>query len=804
MLNNQLHSHDTHFPSPQDHAQRWRDLGQAIAARRATISDQHTERGTPAHPGELIVLGSGIETVGFTETDMSLIRDADHVFYCVADPATNVWIKRQRPDAYDLYVLYDDNKLRYYTYMQMTEAMLHFVRAGQRVVAIFYGHPGIFVLSTHRAIKIARREGHQATMRASVSALDTLCADLGVDPSQPGMQTFEATDMLIRQRQPDPGLHVVLWQVGLIGDLGYRRQGYLNQGFSLFLDYLENIYGADQVVINYIGSRYPGLPPLIDEQTISSLRSPEKQARVTGISTFYLPPTEVRVCDRDMLTKLGLLKPGNTVHTPSSPLRQIDGYGPREMKAFDLFANFRVPLGYQWQPDTAGARFILALRNDHNLRRQYLRNPHQAAAAWPGLNHKEQQLLATGDPGALQIVAKGLQTQPDHRATQLMQALFSKKKLLNHLLLLLKDSPAQKRLDTAQQWSETSGYWDDWTHFSEQLSLYLCNYILPWVGLFTTKEGKSHSLIVLPGQQAHQCTLWLDGQVLKTACYRHGKLTWKDDPYTKTSGSLHTDLSPLGARRLSGVVWPAGQQPGSEHRLTLLEVMIPSVTLAHLAGSYRLSSTRKDGSTHARLLTISPSDGQMIATVDQQLIDDPIHIEKAHFSTGNWSLPFTAKEPEAHLPGYLLGTFMVRVKHHARPASYHRLTISPDQFLIDGQLISAVKRKNTHLSWQQGPADFHDGQISLYLDPVTLSPMLTGFINQQSKQLLTGMVTLSPERLSKLIAQPKYGIAATSWQHLVTVLANYSDKGGLFFWQVWEQTARHFRQAQRLQQMLNI
>jgi hypothetical protein len=54
------------------------------------------------------------------------------------------------------------------------------------------------------------------------------------------------------------------------------------------------------------------------------------------------------------------------------------------------------------------------------------------------------------------------------------------------------------------------------------------------------------------------------------------------------------------------------------------------------------------------------------------------------------------------------------------------------------------------------------------------------------------------------MAQPQYGIAATSWQHLVTVLANYSDKGGLFFWQVWEQTARHFRQAQRLQQMLNI
>ena len=116
------------------------------------------------------MIGSGIEAVGFTAADEMLIRDADEVFFCVADPATSVWIKARRPDAYDLYVLYDDSKLRYLTYMQMTEAMLHYVRQGRRVVAIFYGHPGIFVLSTHRAVIIARREGHRAIMRAAVSA----------------------------------------------------------------------------------------------------------------------------------------------------------------------------------------------------------------------------------------------------------------------------------------------------------------------------------------------------------------------------------------------------------------------------------------------------------------------------------------------------------------------------------------------------------------------------------------------------------------------------------------------------------
>jgi hypothetical protein len=105
--------------------------------------------------------------VGFSVGDEEMIRNADAVFYCVADPATVVWLRSIRPDAFDLYVLYDDDKVRYTTYMQMAEAMLHFVRRGKHVLAIFYGHPGIFVLSTHRAILVARREGHRAVMRPS-------------------------------------------------------------------------------------------------------------------------------------------------------------------------------------------------------------------------------------------------------------------------------------------------------------------------------------------------------------------------------------------------------------------------------------------------------------------------------------------------------------------------------------------------------------------------------------------------------------------------------------------------------------
>ena len=281
------------------------------------------QRLRPRSRVELTVIGSGIETVGFALGDEGLIRAADAVFYCVADPATVLWIKSIRPDAFDLYVLYDDSKVRYTTYMQMAEAMLYFVRQGKRVVSIFYGHPGVFVLATHRAILVARREGHRATMRANVSALDCLCADLGVDPAQPGMQTHEATDMLIRARVPDSTLHVVLWQVGLIGEMGYRRKGYINQNFSIFVSYLQKHYGNEYPVTHYVASRYPTIDPVIEHYPLSKLHDPAVQTLVTGISTFYLAPKDVAEPDVEMLRQLGMAQPGQTVRANVRPLREI-------------------------------------------------------------------------------------------------------------------------------------------------------------------------------------------------------------------------------------------------------------------------------------------------------------------------------------------------------------------------------------------------------------------------------------------------------------------------------------------------
>jgi hypothetical protein len=123
-------------------------------------------------------------------------------------------IEKQNPNSFDLSQHYANDKNRIVTHVQMVERMLDEVRAGKYVCAVFYAHPGVFVTPSHNAIAIARREGYEAEMLQGISAEHRLYADLGVDPSIPGLQIFEATDLLLRQRRIDPTMNLIVFQVG--------------------------------------------------------------------------------------------------------------------------------------------------------------------------------------------------------------------------------------------------------------------------------------------------------------------------------------------------------------------------------------------------------------------------------------------------------------------------------------------------------------------------------------------------------------------------------------------------------------
>src|SRR5205085_7769185 len=94
--------------------------------------------------GSLIVVGSGIEAVAqATLAAQGAIEHADQVLYLVGDWLTADWITSLNPAAESLHPFYSRNKNRVVTYRQIAERILRGVRAGHRVCAVFYGHPGV-------------------------------------------------------------------------------------------------------------------------------------------------------------------------------------------------------------------------------------------------------------------------------------------------------------------------------------------------------------------------------------------------------------------------------------------------------------------------------------------------------------------------------------------------------------------------------------------------------------------------------------------------------------------------------------
>ena len=232
----------------------------------------------------------------------SAIERADDVLYLVTQPLTAQWIERTNPRSRSLDGLYAPGKPRRDTYAEMVDELLSPVRAGREVCAAFYGHPGVFVHPGHEAVRRARAEGHRARMLPAVSALDCLVADLGIDPAATGLQSYEATDFLVHRRPVDEAATLVLWQIGVVGELGYASAP-RRENLALLVDRLARAYPRGHEVIVYEASPYP----LVADPFV--LRVPLEQlpdAQVPLLATLVVPPARRPRRDRALAARLGL------------------------------------------------------------------------------------------------------------------------------------------------------------------------------------------------------------------------------------------------------------------------------------------------------------------------------------------------------------------------------------------------------------------------------------------------------------------------------------------------------------------
>ncbi|MGI8668210.1 MAG: SAM-dependent methyltransferase [Jatrophihabitans sp.] len=254
--------------------------------------------------GRLFVVGTGITAGQMTIESQNACASADLLLTLVADPLTTHYLQSLNTNIESLQNSYQDGQPRFAAYTDMVNRILEPVRAGLTVCAAFYGHPGVFAYPSHESVRVARAEGYSARMLPGVSAEDCLFADLGLDPSLSGCQSFEATDFLIHNRAFDPTSSLVIWQVGVIGDLSFSSAGHGSAGLAVLTERLLPSYSDSHPVVLYEAAHSP-----LGESRMQRLPLGElPRASVNAITTMYVPPDHSAQPDQAVLDRLGMAR----------------------------------------------------------------------------------------------------------------------------------------------------------------------------------------------------------------------------------------------------------------------------------------------------------------------------------------------------------------------------------------------------------------------------------------------------------------------------------------------------------------
>jgi hypothetical protein len=171
------------------------------------------------------------------------------------------------------------------------------------VTFALHGHPLVAALPPFLVMEKARARGLQVAVLPGVSAIDTVLADIRVDPVVHGIQMYEATDVLLRRRPLQPDVPALIWQIGPIETCLHTMRISTPERFDRFIAHLKLFYPARHEVAAVYSSPHPLLAPNILRFAIEDMGT--HAAEIHSGFTLYIPPTTSRpIADHDLLSKL--------------------------------------------------------------------------------------------------------------------------------------------------------------------------------------------------------------------------------------------------------------------------------------------------------------------------------------------------------------------------------------------------------------------------------------------------------------------------------------------------------------------
>lgn len=159
----------------------------------------------------LIIAGTGIKFLSHLTVEVkAIIEQSSCVIYLLNEPAIKKWISDNSKKSISMDSIYFSSSLRKNAYSNIANKILKELDNYNDLVFLTYGHPTFFSSVTTELTDKIDNKSIKLHIMPSISALDCLCADLKIDPGIHGLQSYEATEFILRDHDFSPYSHLIL------------------------------------------------------------------------------------------------------------------------------------------------------------------------------------------------------------------------------------------------------------------------------------------------------------------------------------------------------------------------------------------------------------------------------------------------------------------------------------------------------------------------------------------------------------------------------------------------------------------
>jgi precorrin-3B methylase len=254
---------------------------------------------------DIWIAGLGVRAVNQVTREVEhALRSSRHVLYLDAGVATRPYLESLCPRVTSLFEQsYAEDRPRVNAYEHMAICVIEAALESPPVTFAIHGHPIVAVHAPFLVLEMAKALDLQVEILPGISSLDTLFADLRLDPVVHGVQMYEATDLLLRRRPLQNDVPAIIWQIGPL-ETALHSQGISRpERFTRFIAHLRQFYPAQLQVVAIYCSPHPLMPPQILPFALADMGQHAEQLHA-GFTLYVPPAAGCPLQDVELLAKL--------------------------------------------------------------------------------------------------------------------------------------------------------------------------------------------------------------------------------------------------------------------------------------------------------------------------------------------------------------------------------------------------------------------------------------------------------------------------------------------------------------------